>query len=259
MKFGFGAALIAAALLSIASQALAGPLEEGKAAIAKKDYAAALRLLGPLASGGNAAAEYELATLYLDGQGVARNDATGTAWLRQSADKGDANAQLLLALCYARGQGVPQDDKQGLAWLDKAAAQVGGDARTQLRGVYYYNRGAYDHGVALTQDQIAARALPGLLKLAQGGDAMAQLTLASIYDEGRGTAKDEARAAVWYRRAADQGVRDAQVALAGMYRDGRGLPKDPAAASYWLNAAKAQDAAKSPATPVNPGAQPPGG
>ncbi len=247
-----------AVLLSVAGTAAADPLEDGKAALAKKDYATALRLLNPLASGGNPAAEYEIATMYVGGQGVPKNDATAAAWLQKSAAQGDANAELLLALFYARGQGVAQDDKLGLAWLAKAAAQGGTDAQGQLRGIYYYNRGAYDHGVALTPDQIAAKALPGLRKLADSGDAMAQLALGSIYEQGRGAPKDEAQAATWYRRAADQGVPNAEIALAGMYRDGRGLAKDPAAAAYWLNAAKAQDANKSPAAPVSPRAKQPG-
>ncbi|HEY5290352.1 MAG TPA: tetratricopeptide repeat protein [Caulobacteraceae bacterium] len=246
MNFRFGAALGVMALLSIADPSLADPVGDAKAAIGRGDYSGALRLLEPLASSGNAAAEYELARMYVGGQGVARSDAVAATWLRRSADQGNANAELLLALFYARGQGVPQDDKEGIAWLDKAAAQGGPDARTQLRSVYYYNRGAYDHGVALTPDQIAARALPGLRKLADGGDALAQVALGAMYARGRGTAKDEAQAAVWYRRAADQGVRDAQVVLAEMYRDGRGVAKDPAAATYWLNAAKAQDASKPP-------------
>lgn len=244
-------------LLLVAGSAFAGPLEDGKSALAKGDSAGALRLLSPLATAGNPVAQYEIATMYVGGLGVPRNDATAAAWLRRSAEQGNANAELLLALFYARGQGVPQDDKLGLAWLDKAAAQGGPDAQGQLRGIYYYNRGAYDHGVALTADQVAAKALPGLRKLADAGDAMAQLALASIYDQGRGAPRDEAQAAAWYRRAADQGVPNAQIALAGMYRDGRGVAKDPAAATYWLNAAKAHDADKPPAAQVTPGAKQP--
>ena len=247
-----------AVLLSVAGGVFAGPLEGGKAAIAKGDYATALRLLSPLATSGDPAAEYEIATMYVGGQGVPKNDSTAAAWLQKSASQGNANAELLLALFYARGQGVPQDDKLGLAWLDKAAAQSGSDAQGQLRGIYYYNRGAYDHGVALTPEQSAAKALPGLRKLADSGDAAAQLALGSIYEQGRGTPKDEAQAAFWYRRAADQGVKNAQLALAVMYRDGRGVAKDPAAAAYWENAAKAQDASKAPAAPVKPGAKQPG-
>ncbi|HEY1879039.1 MAG TPA: tetratricopeptide repeat protein [Caulobacteraceae bacterium] len=247
-----------AVLLSVAGTAFAGPLEDGTAALAKGDYAGALRLLNPLAAGGNPAAQYEIATMYVGGHGVPTNDATAAAWLQKSAAQGDAHAELLLALFYARGQGVPQDDKLGLAWLDKAAAQSGADAQGQLRGIYYYNRGAYDRGVALTPEQVAAKALPGLRKLADSGDAMAQLALGSIYEQGRGVTKDEAQAAVWYRRAADQGVSNAQIALAGMYRDGRGVAKDPAAAAYWLSAAKAQNASKPAAAQVRPSGKKPG-
>jgi uncharacterized protein len=39
-----------------------------------------------------------------------------------------------------------------------------------------------------------------------------------LYQTGRGVPKDEAQAAVWYRKAADQGYVDAQAALASLTR-----------------------------------------
>lgn len=49
--------------------------------------------------------------------------------------------------------------------------------------------------------------------LAVGGNATAQFDLAFMYAGGRGVAKDEAQAVVWYRKAADQGYPDAQHSL----------------------------------------------
>ena len=52
---------------------LAGPFEDGIAAIGKGDYATALRLLRPLAEQGDAKAQISLGAMYAGGQGVAQD------------------------------------------------------------------------------------------------------------------------------------------------------------------------------------------
>ena len=42
--------------------------------------------------------------------------------------------------------------------------------------------------------------------------------------------RDDAEAAMWYRRAAEQGNTDAQIFLGHMYANGRGVPQDDAEA-----------------------------
>jgi TPR repeat protein len=49
-----------------------------------------------------------------------------------------------------------------------------------------------------------------------------------------GVPKDEAEAARWYRKAADQGLAEAEAHLGGCYALGRGVPKDEAEAGRWL-------------------------
>jgi TPR repeat protein len=56
-----------------------------------------------------------------------------------------------------------------------------------------------------------------------------------MYAEGRGIAKDEAQAVVWYRRSAEQGAASAQCNLGVMYALGRGVPEDPVQAHVWLS------------------------
>src|SRR5262249_55913234 len=50
-------------------------------------------------------------------------------------------------------------------------------------------------------------------KAAEQGDALAQCTLAEIYDAGRGVPQDHAEALKWHRLAADQDYADAQFNL----------------------------------------------
>ncbi len=66
-----------------------------------------------------------------------------------------------------------------------------------------------------------AEALRLCRPLAEQGEDVAQTTLGSMYEHGRGgLAQDEA--VKWYRRAAEKGVAYAQIRLGLMYEDGRG-------------------------------------
>ena len=61
-----------------------------------------------------------------------------------------------------------------------------------------------------------------------------------VYRNGLGVTRDDAVAAVWYRRAAERGQPEAQYELALMYELGLGVPQDPAEASLWYGLSAAQ-------------------
>lgn len=67
-------------------------------------------------------------------------------------------------------------------------------------------------------------------RAAEKGIAFAQYRLARLYEQGRGTAQDDAEAVRWYRAAAEQGYPPAQIALGKRYEQGSGVPQDEAAA-----------------------------
>ncbi len=60
--------------------------------------------------------------------------ATALKEWRPLAEQGDAVAQYFLAHMYENGQGVPQDDVQARMWLNLAAAQGNKTAR-KMRGI----------------------------------------------------------------------------------------------------------------------------
>jgi TPR repeat protein len=85
---------------------------------------------------------------------------------------------------------------------------------------------------------------PDLLARATAGDATSQYLVAFAYQNGVGVPKDLARAAKWYRKAAEAGNRRSMVILGGLYENGLGgLAKDDAQAVVWYRrAAEAGDA-----------------
>ena len=65
---------------------------------------------------GNAAAQYNLGVMYLNGLGVRQDEAEAFRWFRQAADQGYAQAQNNLGAMYAEGRGVRQDDVEAVRW-----------------------------------------------------------------------------------------------------------------------------------------------
>jgi S1-C subfamily serine protease len=75
-------------------------------------------------------------------------------------------------------------------------------------------------------------------KKAENGDAEAQLTLATLYGDGKEITRDEAEARKWLLTASENGNAKAQGALGVFLRDGvHGFSKDPTKAVDWLRKA----------------------
>ncbi len=72
-------------------------------------------------------------------------------------------------------------------------------------------------------------------RAAEQGDAHAQFNLGALAMAGRGTPQNDAEAAAWFRRAAEQGDSLAQFNLGTMYCNGRGVAQDYVEACMWFN------------------------
>jgi uncharacterized RDD family membrane protein YckC len=77
-------------------------------------------------------------------------------------------------------------------------------------------------------------------KAAEQGDAAAQLNLGIMYDQGLGVTQDYEQAVGWYRKAAEQGRAPAQFNLGVAYCEGQGVPQDFAQAAIWYRKAAEQ-------------------
>jgi len=85
---------------------------------------------------------------------------------------------------------------------------------------------------ALTRQQI-----PELAALAAAGDARAQCVLGIAYANGFAVPPDQAEAAQWLRRAADQHVGRAANDLGYLYKHGEGVPQSDTEAVKWYQRA----------------------
>ena len=81
--------------LALFGAAMAGPLEDGQAAVRNGDYATAMQYFRVLADQGNAVGQNNLGFMYDQGLGVGvpQDYAQAVVWYRKAADQGDAAAQ----------------------------------------------------------------------------------------------------------------------------------------------------------------------
>jgi TPR repeat protein len=174
---------------------------------------------------GSAEAQYKLAKMYEDGDGVAKDAVKAVEWYRKAADQGNEKAQIFLGLMYHRGEGVTKDVAMAEEWYRKAAGQ--GDARSQFFIGLVYDNAAKN----VTKD--AVMAVEWYRKAAEQGYAEAQNLLGLAYSLGEGVAKDTAKAVEWYRKAAEQSDAEAQYRLGLAYSLGEGVIEDDVVAVEW--------------------------
>ena len=79
--------------------------------------------------------------------------------------------------------------------------------------------------------------LPILHPLAKQGDAIAQVLLGTMYENGLGVKQDDFEAMKWYRKAAEQGYASAQLILGISYLFGRGVQVNKSLAKEWFSKA----------------------
>jgi hypothetical protein len=81
----------------------------------------ALKILIPLATAGDAQAQYELAGFYHYGYVGSNDYAKALKWYRASARQGYADSMVGLSVMYLGGQGVAKDRREAFVWLNLAA------------------------------------------------------------------------------------------------------------------------------------------
>ena len=118
-----GVAVLSAWLLTTAGSAEAG-MNEGIAAVTVGDYAKAMSEFEPLAASGDAAAQYQLAKIYLEGHGPIDGVPRGIELMTSAANGSYPEAQAQLGLMYAMGLGVPVDNAKAYDWLNKAVTAL---------------------------------------------------------------------------------------------------------------------------------------
>lgn len=172
-------------------------LQQGRAALALKNYHRAHDLFEKASDLGNSMAMYDLGLIYLQGLGFAKDEGRARLWFQKSVDLGNTRAMTALGLLYsASSESFPADEAQALRLFEQAAADEDPIAMNSL-GVFY------ETGRHVPQDYDAARTW--YERAAALGNEVAMRNLGSLYERGVGVRKDIDIAKHWYEQAAAAG------------------------------------------------------
>lgn len=224
----------------------------------KADEGEALRWLKLSALHGHPVAQADYAFILLEAD-KPETYAECAEWLRKSALQGKPSAMFNLAILYQRGKGVPKNKITAYAWY--MVAEIDGDEKIREEvGKVLANATPAERRKALAQSKTIigelkiapmfsqgsrsielANAFHAQFALAMKGDPDDQYALARLLHEGVGTVKDPAEAAIWCRKAAEQGHVDAMRTLAICLENGDGITEDLVEMARWYRKAAEKD------------------
>ncbi|KAI8887598.1 HCP-like protein [Backusella circina FSU 941] len=139
---------------------------------------------------------YKLGELYLNGDGVEKNEQTAFDYFKIAADQGHVNAQYKLGFIYDNGLGLDQDYVTAIAWYKKAASQNHITANYRLGRMHFLGEGVeQDNDLVFEYFKVAAEL----------GDAESQYELGLCYKMGYGVDESYDQVIPWHLKAADQG------------------------------------------------------
>lgn len=221
---------MAASLMVPAYSAPRGAFEDGVKAFQAADYEAAAEAWTPLASAGDARAQFNLGFLHERGLGVALDPAAAAAMYTSAAELGHPAAQNALGAAYLRGSGVTQDAFKAVGWFRRASLKGFAAAQTNL-------------GLLRESGQGVERDVLDALRLyrhaAENGDPNGAFHAARLQLFGKGTEHDVNKSHELLSEIARQGHVPAMFLLYLMNAKGVGAIKDVDAAGDWLQKVEA--------------------
>ncbi len=161
------------------------------------------------AMGGDANAQFVIASRYLDGKLVPQDFKEAANWYRKAAAQGLAPAQYRLGTMFERGRGLPKDMTAARLWYERAAERKNVKSMHNLAVIYSNNQGGD------AQFELAAK----WFTMAAGHGLRDSLyNLAVLHERGLGVPEDMNEAYFWFGVGARHGDADAGAKFASVKR-----------------------------------------
>lgn len=200
--------LTAASLCALTpATVLAGPFEDGLSAYNVGDYPKAASHYRIAADNGDKNAQYKLARMYREGEGVTRSYEQAAFWYGRASQQGHAEAQYNLAILYEKGQGVTQSSYEAFNLYRRAANSGHLFAQYNLAVLYHFGNGV---------EKSYSSAVYWFRKTAEAGDLDGQYSLGLAYATGNGVSQSNDQALFWFNKAAAQGHKDGKESVVEM-------------------------------------------
>lgn len=197
-----------------------------------RNYVEALKYAKLSAEKENPFGYYNMAILYEEGVGVAKDVSLADKYFGKAFDgllklakDADPKAQYNIGYMYITGNGVQKDQMEGFYWMRKAAGR--GNVPAQYTLGYMYFHGYW----GAIKD--FSKAFSWLTLASDNGDARAMYLLSLIYMNGSGVEKNNAKALELLNKAADQEEPNALFALGSIYEQGKGVEQNPETAKKY--------------------------
>lgn len=211
--------------------AQAETLEKALEAYDFKEYQDAAQWLRPWADKGQVEAQYRLATLYENGQGVEKSLEEAKKWYRKAAAQNHSRARRRLEAIEGKVSS-PGGESVALKWYQDLADHGEPDAQ--------YNLGfMYETGFSVPKDD--GKAAQWYARAAEKKNVPAQLRLGMMYLAGAGVKQSEIQASKWLQAAGARGNKLAAGIREQLLGGGPALPIDKAELANRLRQTSAKD------------------
>lgn len=150
---------------------------------------------------GNAFAQFEIASRYMDGRHVEQDLTKAVEWYAKAAAKDLAPAQYRLGSMYEKGLGVPRDLQAARSWYTRAADKGNAKAIHNL---------AVLHAEGGLGSRNFDRAAQWFLRSASHGVTDSQYNLGILFAQGLGVERNLVESYKWFSLAARAGDADAE-------------------------------------------------
>lgn len=185
------------------------------------------------AKSGDAAAQFTIGQILIEGKNVQKDSKEGCKWLEESANAANLSAQVLLAEQYARGEGVSRNYEAAISWYQHAARGGHPDALYKM-GLLMILAKKDTSSVSKGEECIRNSATKNNVK--------AQFELGLIYLRGSNTFHIDGEEAVrWFKKAAEKGHLPSINLLGYIFANGTADKKikinEDEAIKYWKVAA----------------------
>ncbi len=148
MKSFTRSVLLSVLFTSLVSSMAVADFKKGIAAYKANDLPLAYKEFRASAEEGHADSQFNVALMYEQGIGVAKDEKEAVVWYRKSALQGNAAAQFNLGVLYENGRGTKVDFAKANEWYRKASVQGDALAIGNLGMLYVRGQGVKENKVA---------------------------------------------------------------------------------------------------------------
>ncbi len=211
------------------------------------DDVRALKFFAKAAQKGSAPANYYLAVIYFDGEGIAKNLEKSAYWAKKGADLNDVQSKYFYAELLLYGSGVKKDTAEAYALFNELTQINETDyfspeyAKYTLAVAYFFDNSSNTTQKILGQKFATQTHKNWLSKANNNEDVYFQQTAGLNYLYGIGTKRSPEKAMVLFKKAAVEGEAFSQGSLGFGYLYGVGVKKHTQTGLDWLQQAANQN------------------